>query len=300
MYFRNKDFDRAFRFVESLDFDVLCLQEVPEHFLERLKALPYEIRWSVDVDRLFKSGAVRNYLVILSKYPMRETKTFSFELPHLPLRTKAFRYCMQTFGWSIIEGRTALIADIALPSFTRPVRVACLHLLLAHPSVRFAEFERAMMHMGEASEKILCGDFNVIESPKVSLISWAHGGTVSDTLRWKRERAVLQARFAHYRLVNPHLNMRTHPFSRSQLDHILVSGHMKIKDSGVMRDATGSDHLPIFVELDMTAQKSAATAMRSEARPPAIGESAPAPGKRIGSFFIRRKSTASSRRTTAR
>ena len=144
----------------------------------------------------------------------------------------------------------ALIADIALPLYLEPVRVACLHLLLAHPRIRFVEFERTMEAMGAASEKILCGDFNVIESPKVSVISWAHGGTVLDTLLWKRERAELERRFVHYRLVNPHQSQVTHPFSRSQLDHILLSGHIKIKTSGVMEDPTGSDHLPIFVELE--------------------------------------------------
>lgn len=249
LYFRNADFERAYRFVESLEFDVLCLQEVPEHFLERLEALPYEIRWSVDVDRLFKRGTVRNYLVILSKHPIGGTKTFAFDVPHIPWRTEAFRYVMRPFGWSKIEGRTALIADIMLPQYVNPVRIACLHLLLARPSVRYAEFERTMEHMGEASEKILCGDFNIIESPKVSLINWAHGGTVLDTLLWNRERAMLQKRFAHYRLVNPHRNVSTHPFARSQLDHILVSGHVRIKNAEVLEDNAGSDHLPIRVEL---------------------------------------------------
>ena len=249
IYFRNADFDRAFRFIESLEYDVLCLQEVPEELLTRLKKLPVDIRWSVDVDRLFKQGTVRNYLVILSRHPIEDVREFTFSLPHIPWRTKLFMHLLRPLGWSKIEGRTALIADVKLPGYSSPVRVACLHLLLAHPSVRFTEFERTMEAIGETSEKILCGDFNIIESPKVSLISWAHGGTVLDTLLWKRERAELERRFAHYRLVNPHLNQITHPFSRSQLDHILVSGHMKIKNSGVMEDPTGSDHLPIFVEL---------------------------------------------------
>ena len=30
MLFRNTDLDRAFSFIKSLDFDVFCLQEVPE------------------------------------------------------------------------------------------------------------------------------------------------------------------------------------------------------------------------------------------------------------------------------
>ena len=209
MYFRNKDFDRAYRFLESLEFDVLCLQEVPEAFLERLKRLPYAIRSSVDVDRLFKRGTVRNYLVILSKHPIVEAKTFAFSLPDIPWRTRVFRYLMRPVGWSKIDGRTALIADIALPLYPEPVRVACLHLLLAHPSVRFVEFERTMEAMGAASEKILCGDFNVIESPKVSVISWAHGGTIFDSLLWKRERAELERRFTRYRLVNP-ISTRSH------------------------------------------------------------------------------------------
>lgn len=249
IYFRNKDFDRAFRFIENLRFDVLCLQEVPEDFLERLKKLPHHIIWSVDVDRHFKKGMVRNYLVILSRYPIGAAKTFSFDLPHIPRRTKVFMKAFRPLGWSKVDGRTALIADIELPSFQKPVRVACLHLLLAHPSVRYREFEQAMKEMGETSEKILCGDFNIVESPAVSVVNWAHGGTLLDTVLWKRERKLLEQRFAHYRLVNPHRGEKTHAIAQSQLDHILVSGHMKIKDVGVMKDPTGSDHRPIFVEL---------------------------------------------------
>ena len=255
IYFRNKDLDRVFQFVETLPYDVLCLQEVPEDFLLRLRKLPYHLCWSVDVNRLFKKGTVRNYLVIISKHPIGEKKIFRFDVPHIPRRAKVLRRSLQPLGWSKIQGRTALIADITLPRYGAPVRVACLHLLLAHPSVRFAEFEKVMTHMGGSSEKILCGDFNIVESPKVSVVNWAHGGTLLDTLLWKRERAELERRFARYRLVNPHLNQITHPFSRSQLDHILLSGHMKmkIKTSGVMEDPTGSDHLPIFVELESNA-----------------------------------------------
>ena len=105
MYFRNKDFDRAYRFLESLEFDVLCLQEVPEAFLGRLKRLPFFIRSSVDVDRLFKRGTMRNYLVILSKHPIVEAKTFAFSLPDIPWRTRVFRYLMRPVGWSKIDGR---------------------------------------------------------------------------------------------------------------------------------------------------------------------------------------------------
>src|SRR3989338_7830549 len=78
IFFRNTDFDRAFEFIANLDFDILCLQEVPESFLERLSKLDVHIASAPDVDRLFPNGTERNFLVILSRHRIVAKSAFAF------------------------------------------------------------------------------------------------------------------------------------------------------------------------------------------------------------------------------
>ena len=107
MLFSNRDLDRAFQFISESDFDIFCLQEVPEGFLERLQTLPYYIAFGSDVERLFTKGALQNYIAILSKYPIKAQDEIIFPdyWPLLPLRTRLFVWLMQPFGFSKIRDR---------------------------------------------------------------------------------------------------------------------------------------------------------------------------------------------------
>ncbi len=68
MFYRNREQDRAFEFIAKSDFDIFCLQEVPEIFLARLKTLPYHIAYRLDVERLLVKRVEQNYVVTLSKH----------------------------------------------------------------------------------------------------------------------------------------------------------------------------------------------------------------------------------------
>ena len=96
---------------------------------------------------------------------------------------------------------------------------------------------------------IVCGDFNTLEKPHITPINWIFGGSVGDALLYKRERTHIEKHFVGHELMNPLRGKITHPFSRSQLDHILVSNSLTIKNAEVIPDRFGSDHRPIFVEL---------------------------------------------------
>jgi len=50
MFHRNADLQHAFDFISKVDFDIFCLQEVPEKFLSKLATLPYSIVHGIDVD----------------------------------------------------------------------------------------------------------------------------------------------------------------------------------------------------------------------------------------------------------
>ena len=144
IFFRNGKLERAIEFIRNLDFDVLCLQEVPEEFLYRLQKLPIHLAFAPDVDRIYPKRIERNYLVILSRHRIIFHNKFSLEVPHQPLRTRLFVQAMRPIHWSRIRNRHGFFADIEIKGLSTIVRVFCLHLILAHPEARRREFEIAM------------------------------------------------------------------------------------------------------------------------------------------------------------
>ncbi len=251
MLFRNKELDRAFEFISKSDFDIFCLQEVPEVFLKRLQTLPYFIVFRTDVERLFAKGTKHLFVVILSKHPIKTQG----EIPYpdygelVPLRTHLFIYLMRPLHFSKIRNRGGLYADVAVGEHA--LRVFNLHLILAQPKWRLEEFEMAMAERDTTRPTIVCGDFNILESPKITILNWLLGGRFNDTLFWTRERTHIEKRFISHELSNPLRGKDTHPLSRSQLDHILVSHSLSIKDASVLPDRIGSDHHPILVTLSL-------------------------------------------------
>lgn len=249
MLFRNRELDRAFEFISKSDFNIFCLQEVPEAFLERLKKLPYFISYRIDVERLFKEGTLPNYIVTLSKYPLSNQGEIPFpEYWHLlPLRTRLFVRLMKPFGFSKIRNRGGFFVDIDLSGTT--IRLFNLHLILAQPAWRLKEFELAMAERDSSLPTIVCGDFNTIEAPHISILNWILGGKVSDAFLHRRERTDINKHFVQHELINTLASSITHQLSRSQLDHILVSHSFSIKNASVVADRFGSDHHPISVEI---------------------------------------------------
>jgi endonuclease/exonuclease/phosphatase family metal-dependent hydrolase len=247
--YRNQELDRAFQFIAESDFDIFCLQEVSEQFLKRLQTLPYFIAFRTDVERLLKEGTEHNFIVTLSKHPIKAQGEIPYPdyWPLLPLRTRLFVHSMPSRFFSKIRNRGGLYADVTLDG-GMSLRVFNLHLVLAQPLWRLKEFELAMAARDHTRPTIVCGDFNTIEAPHISILNWILGGRAHDSLFYGRERTHIEQRFVEHELHNPLRNTITHPLSRSQLDHILVSHSFSIKNAAVLPDRFGSDHHPIRVE----------------------------------------------------
>lgn len=250
MLFQNRRGARALAFIRDTDFDVFCLQEVPEAFLALLKTLPCHLAAAPEVDRLFKGERSTQYVVMLSRFPiLREGRIpLPYREPTLPLRSRLFVRSMMWLGiWALgLGNRHALYADLETPSGA--VRVFNLHLPLATPVSREEEFERAMLERDPDLPTIVCGDLNILEKPHITPLTWILGGTLGDAFLARRERASVEARFASHQFSNPLRGKSTHPISRSQLDHILVSRHFSVARASVLAGSFGSDHRPIFVE----------------------------------------------------
>ncbi len=251
MLFRNPDMDRAFEFIANADFDVFCLQEVPEDFFERLKALPFYLSAAPEVERIFNGSRSSQYLVTLSRYPLG--KEGRIPLPYreimLPLRARIFVGVMTRLKlWALgVGNRHSLYTDLV--TLEGIVRVFNLHLPLATPAWRVEEFEQAMLERDPSMSTIVCGDFNILERPHITPVSWALGGSLGDMFFYRRERVRIEERFFEHQLANPLRGKITHNISRSQLDHILVSHSFTIKNAEVIADSYGSDHKPIFAEV---------------------------------------------------
>ena len=251
IYFRNGQLEKAFAFIKALDFDVLCLQEVPETFLARLQELPVHLAYAPEVDRLFSHGTERNYLVILSRYKILSQNVFPFAILHLPFRTRLFIRVMRRMHWSRVANRNGFFADISVPHIQTPMRVFCLHLVLAHPEARRKEFGIAMREYDKELPTVVCGDFNILDTPYVTFFNWLLGGKMSDAVLWRRERRAFEREISALGLVNPHYGKRTHILAK-QLDHILVSRSLSIESARVALLKPGSDHYPVHVEIATT------------------------------------------------
>lgn len=249
MLFRNRELDRAFKFITESDFDIFCLQEVPEDFFKRLQTIPCSIAFRTDVDRLFPDRTVRNFVVTLSKHSIEAQGEIVFPdyWRLLPLRARIFVHLMPNRYFSKIRNRGGLYTDITMGG--KSVRVFNLHLVLAQPAWRLKEFEMAMAERDSSRPTIVCGDFNTVEALHISLLNWFLGGRVSDLFLHRRERTNIEKRFVEHELLNALSGSVTHQLSRSQLDHILVSKSFLIKNAVVLLDRVGSDHHPIRVEV---------------------------------------------------
>lgn len=249
MLYRNKELDRAFEFISHTDFDLFCLQEVPEEMLARLKTLPHSLVSRIDTEKVFPSRTITMHNVILSKRQITAQGEIPFpEYWHLlPWHTLLFVRLMPSRFFSKIRNRRGLFADILRDG--RLLRVFNLHLTIAQPALRLKEFERAMMEHDTSRETIVCGDFNTLEKPHITPLNWLLGGRVTDALLYRRERMTIEKRFVAHELQNPLYGGITHTISQSQLDHILVSRSFSIKNAEIIPDRTGSDHHPIFVEI---------------------------------------------------
>ncbi|MEK9177377.1 MAG: endonuclease/exonuclease/phosphatase family protein [Patescibacteria group bacterium] len=246
--FANRQFDRALAHLARLDFDIFTFQEVPEHVLPRLGTLGCEVAHAVELVRHLGRGQdERLYSVILSRHPIRASARLRFPAFPWPMRTRAFVELMRPFGWSTSSDRGAVYADIEIGNGF--VRVFSIHLSLSAPFKRVKEFSVVAESFPEGHPVVICGDLNVIEDPFLKPLNWVLGSPLAEALPWHDERGPFERRFESLGLLNPLLGRVTHPFSRSQLDHILVSEPLSVTAAGVEEERFGSDHRLIWAEI---------------------------------------------------
>jgi endonuclease/exonuclease/phosphatase family metal-dependent hydrolase len=248
VYCYNREVPRVAAYIAGLDFDVLCLQEVTPDLLTLLQEMPFHITHHVDVIRLFWRGRrEHNYVAILSKKPFTSTGTLQFFDFPFPVHTRIFITLMSLLRWSFITERGAVYADIE--HGTETVRIFSVHLTLWGPTNRSNEYDEVIKHVRPNQPTVICGDFNIIEYGPMKILNWLLGAPLKEGMPWYPERDLFEERFVSSGFVNPLRGTVTHTFSRSQLDHILVSKSRPVADARVYPEGHGSDHKPISVTL---------------------------------------------------
>lgn len=251
MFFRNDTPDRAFEFIARSDFDIFCLQEVPKSFLARLRTLPGHVHADIEMTRKYRGRRSTAYVVILSRYPIENVGSFPlpYRDPHLPRRGVLAVDIMVGAGIFArgLGNRHGIYADVRTDRGL--VRVLCIHLSLTNPRWRAEELHISLRQLDGLLPSIVCGDFNVFESPHITALNYIFGGSVGDMFHPQRERLRLEKQLEMRELTNPLRGRNTHFHSRSQLDHILVSRSFSVKHAEVIRDRMGSDHHPVRVEV---------------------------------------------------
>ena len=252
MKFCNRELDRAFAFIAQSDFDIFCLQEVPEEFLGRLNTLSCSIISAPDVTQSFRGTVSTAYLAILSRYPIQNTTVHDLPshtfLPSTRGRIFARSMCATGLWSKWLGNRHWIEAAVSVPKLGM-ITVCDLRLPLMSIEGSTEEFETILATRNKNYPTIMCGDFNILEKPHITTLNWLLGGRVRDMLFYRRERNHFEKRFATHKLLNALHGKITHNLSRSQLDHILISNLFSIKNAEVISDRAGSDHCPIHIKI---------------------------------------------------
>ena len=252
LYCYNKKPEEVKQFIESLDYDVLCLQEVSEELLGNLKQNFSNLACAIDHARVDGDALEECYLVIISKRPIVKSGFFMVsEFPRQPLRTRIFVKMMRPFNWvEKIINHHALFVDIDMSDPTGRVRIFSVHLRHEGPTERIKELSIISENLDKNHPNIVCGDFNTIYRPWFNIFNWIMGSPLSEGLPWFSETKIMNKCFRGLSLKNPLEKQFTHKLIRDQLDHILTPQGWAVKRAGVIRELHGSDHYPIFVEVE--------------------------------------------------
>lgn len=247
----NRKFDISYSFLKNSNADIICLQEVPHTFLARLSTLPYHLAHAPEVDRIEKGSRVTQYVVILSRYPIVESGLFALTGASSSTSARATLFTSLMFSLRLWErgvgNRHGVYADLKLPDGSM-LRAICVHLSLTTPAQRAEEFTLVTHKLHTSNRNVVAGDFNVIDSRRLSVLNWFLGGPLRSALFPHEERADMEQKFALAGLANPLIGQATHPLSAAQLDHILVPAGSHVRSATVIHERYGSDHNPIIVE----------------------------------------------------
>lgn len=195
-------------------------------------------------------GGTTCYLVTLTPHEIKRSESIPVSRSvKIPLRSKIFIRFMKIFGWAKeIRDHHALFAEIKIKEVLW--RVCNLHLRSNTPAQRLKEWRIMSKYLSKSSQKIACGDFNIVDSSLLKPVNWIMGAPIKQGLPWYPERKNMEYEFEKLGLMNPLRGRNTHKFTPNQFDHVLVPTDSRAVHHKVFKQSFGSDHYPVFVEIE--------------------------------------------------
>jgi len=233
---RNNSNGSMYDLLSSDEYDVICLQEVNEAFLNELQERLCDYSIHVANETLTTASKVhRLYLVTLTKPKI----IFSKSIDHESCKTAFYRLTKREISiqYSFV--------DICLENVE--YRIFNSHLqCVAPPNVREKQFLQMKGDFREDRHNIICGDLNTFHKPFLFFI----GPVLSYT---RKDYLINESRLYNdlSGLKNPLNKKHTSVYMSGQLDYILLPEYFEVQESKVMKSLKkGSDHYPVSVKFN--------------------------------------------------
>lgn len=244
VYRKNKNIEGIMGFIVSSEADVVCLQEFPSHFVDRLHALEgyhHVIEEETFALKDSPNTTVRMMTVLLSKYPIVHHGT----VPHKDSYVSdAERKRPMKYSYFHSD---SLYIDINAEG--KKFRVFNAHLrCVAGPHHRLSQFKELLAELSEERENIVCGDFNTFGWSALNFVLWKPFGYRRNEL-FINERRSFDTVFEEYGFQNPFKGRITFLSVPAQLDYILVTKETSVASARRFLNTQGSDHVPLLLEI---------------------------------------------------
>lgn len=236
----NVSIGKVLRFLKKQNPDIICLQEVSKKLLQKLKKLSkYELFYATDFYYVKSAKKkVPYFLVILSKIPV--TGHTAFPIPTVQYDS----IVSQIFGLEeCIEGQY-----IDIMQKEKKIRIFNVHFQsYVRPRIRLRQFESVIRQFSDASQNIICGDFNTFGFWHFNVVvGWIYNYSWEEF--FMDEKSLLEGMLKKYKLVNIFNWEVTYPWLGAQLDFIVTEKRAKISHKRVFTETFGSDHRPLFIK----------------------------------------------------
>lgn len=240
MYCHNRNFNGALKFLEDIDADVMCLQEVPTAIAREMKK---KREWNVTEAKARHRGRKRTKTrnVIVSKYPVKGKGGDAFaDEEKRAIKSRISGLC-GPLEFQYIDIKVG----------NRKVRIFNSHLECnTSPRMRAEQFKQVLQLSHKSSANIYCGDLNTYGQWYLNIfVGYISNYTLGDITR--SEKKLFNDLFKEYKLHNVFHGHVTYPLFRLQLDHILIPDDMTLVRKQVHKKRYGSDHRPICVEVEI-------------------------------------------------
>jgi endonuclease/exonuclease/phosphatase family metal-dependent hydrolase len=237
---KNEKIKSSLNFIFKYNPDIVCLQEFPEESLDLLNQKEYHFVNAKDCTTitLNKKNQTNSLLIIGIKRKIKHsTEIFSLKMPANNIIKKITNLKESLEGLKI----TFTYKNNKISLFN------CHLSFAARPFIRRKELRKILKNGN--GRRIICGDFNDFGNPFLNLFL---GPFLNYRLKDYKinEIKYFERIFKKYKFNNWFFGEITHPISRQQLDYLLLSKELKIKNKEVLSEGSKfSDHLPLLVDL---------------------------------------------------